>query len=55
MFDFIRYLYEDTSGQGLMEYGLIVSIISVSVILLMAGIGDSNNNTMTVIANEMPN
>lgn len=36
-----------------MEYGLIVAIVSVAVILVMMYIGETNNNTMNTVANEM--
>ncbi|MFX4261808.1 Flp family type IVb pilin [Pelotomaculum propionicicum] len=46
-------LYKDERGQGLMEYGLIVSLVSVAVILVMMNIGEANNNTLNTVANEM--
>ena len=36
-----------------MEYGLIVAIVSVAVILIMTSIGEKNNNTLNTVANEM--
>lgn len=38
-----------------MEYGLIISLVSVVVIIVLMNIGEANNNTINTIANEMPN
>jgi Flp pilus assembly pilin Flp len=51
----IRRLYKDERGQGLMEYGLILSLVSVAVILVMMNIGETNNNTIIEVSGEMPN
>jgi Flp pilus assembly pilin Flp len=49
----VKGLYEDERGQGLMEYSLILSLVSVIVILVLTGIGNVNNNTVNKIASEM--
>lgn len=36
-----------------MEYGLILAVVSIAVILIMMSIGETNNNTMNKIADEM--
>lgn len=46
-------LYKDERGQGLMEYGLIVAIVSVAVILVLTNIGETNNNTLNTVAEQM--
>ncbi len=49
----ISRLYKDERGQGLMEYGLIVAIVSVFVILVLTNIGETNNNTLNTVADKM--
>jgi Flp pilus assembly pilin Flp len=49
----ISSLYKDERGQGLAEYGLIVALVSVAIILVMMNLGETNNNTMNKVANEM--
>jgi Flp pilus assembly pilin Flp len=53
IFNIINKLYKDERGQGLAEYGLIVCLVSVVVILVMMNIGEANNNTLNQVANEM--
>ena len=49
----ISRLYKDDRGQGLAEYGLIVALVSVAIILVMMNVGETNNNTMNKVADEM--
>lgn len=37
-----------------MEYGLILSLVSIVVILVLMGIAEANKNTMNKVANGMP-
>jgi Flp pilus assembly pilin Flp len=49
----ISRLYKEERGQGLAEYGLIVALVSVAIILVMMNLGETNNNTMNKVASEM--
>lgn len=49
----ISRLYKDERGQGLMEYGLIVAIVSVAVILVLTNLGETNNNTLNTVSDQM--
>jgi pilus assembly protein Flp/PilA len=53
IFKIIIELYKDERGQGLMEYGLILSLVSVIVILALTGIGETNNNTLNQVSSKM--
>ncbi|HJV35018.1 Flp family type IVb pilin [Geomonas sp.] len=43
----------DESGQGLVEYALILVLIAIVVIAAVKGIGSSANSTFTTISNTM--
>jgi Flp pilus assembly pilin Flp len=49
----ISVLFRDERGQSLAEYGLIICILSVAVMLVMMNIGRKNNDTLNQVANEM--
>lgn len=53
IFKIISSLYRDERGQGLMEYGLILSLVSIVVILVLMNIGETNNNTLSTVSSEM--
>lgn len=37
-----------------MEYGLIVSLSSASVITVLTNVGETSNNTLTKVVNSVP-
>ena len=41
MVEFWNFFASEESGQGMVEYGLIVGLISVVVIAVLAGIGNN--------------
>jgi pilus assembly protein Flp/PilA len=43
----------DDSGQGLVEYALIIALISIVAIAALRGLGNSTNNTLTNAANNL--
>lgn len=39
MINFFRSLFKDESGQGMIEYGLIIALIAVVVIVALTALG----------------
>jgi pilus assembly protein Flp/PilA len=42
------------SGQGLVEYALILGLIAVVAILVLQGLGSKVNNTLSIINSNLP-
>lgn len=40
MLTFLKNLFEDESGQGMVEYGLILALVAVVVIVALTFMGD---------------
>ena len=49
MKQFMNWLTNEESGQGMVEYGLILALISVVVIVALSGIGSNLNTKFTGI------
>jgi pilus assembly protein Flp/PilA len=47
----VRQLWADDSGQGLLEYGLIIAVIVVIAIAGLKALGNTANNSLTNAAN----
>jgi len=39
MKEMMKWLREEESGQGMVEYGLIIALIAIAVILALTGLG----------------
>jgi len=46
----LRRWFEGEEGQGLIEYGLIIALIAIVVIVLLSTIGSSLNSQFSKIA-----
>jgi len=46
----MRSYLDDEEGQGLIEYGLIIALIAIVVIVLLSTIGSSLNSQFSKIA-----
>jgi len=46
----MRSYFDDEEGQGLIEYGLIIALIAIVVIVLLSTIGQSLNSQFSKIA-----
>lgn len=44
---------KDEKGQGLVEYGLIIVLVSIAVIVLLGGVGDQLNVVFQRIITEL--
>ena len=58
MVEFVRalaglYLPEEREGQGLVEYALIIVLVSIVVILLLSLLGGTINNVFGKISNSL--
>ncbi len=49
----LQRLIEDESGQDLIEYGLIASLIALACVTLMSSVGKSIANVYTNINNDL--
>lgn len=50
----INILLNEESGQGLVEYGLILALIALVVITLLKTVGSKLNNTFNSVQNALP-
>ncbi len=58
MAEFVRalaglYLPEEREGQGLVEYALIIVLVSIAVIVLLGLLGGTINNVFSRISNSL--
>lgn len=53
MREIIRRLVRDEEGQGMAEYGLILALIAVAVIVVLGTMGDEINKTFTKVKDEL--
>lgn len=53
MKQFMNWLTNEESGQGMVEYGLILALISVVVIVALSGIGTQLNTKFRGIENTL--
>ena len=53
MFKLIKKLYRDEEGQGLVEYGLILALIAIIVIVALRILGNKTKNTMQNVADSL--
>jgi pilus assembly protein Flp/PilA len=49
----MRRFFEDDSGQGLVEYGLIIALISIMAIGALQYLGAKSNNTLNNAAGSL--
>jgi pilus assembly protein Flp/PilA len=49
--DFIRDFWRDDSGQGLVEYALIIAVIAIVVIAALQLVGNKGNNSLMNASN----
>ena len=49
----MRNFFRNEEGQGLAEYGLILALIAIVVILALTSLGSSINNTLSTTAEQL--
>ena len=54
MKNMINWLMEEESGQGMVEYALILVLLSMAAILVMKNVRDSLNNAFEEVDNKFP-
>lgn len=54
MIKMTRLMLGDDSGQGLVEYALIVAFIALVCVAVLKLFGSTNNNSLSNSANQMP-
>jgi pilus assembly protein Flp/PilA len=54
MMNLLKKLYRDEEGQALAEYGLILALVAVAVILAVTELGDNLKELFKAIAAEIP-
>jgi pilus assembly protein Flp/PilA len=52
--EMINRLINEEKGQGLVEYALILVLVSVAAIAIMTSLGDNNKARMNEITNTLP-
>ena len=51
--EFLRKLWSDEEGQGMVEYGLIIALVSIVIILALTAIGTNLNTVFTDISTKL--
>ena len=49
----LKKFFRNEEGQGLAEYGLILALIAVVVILALTSLGSSINNTLSGVSEQV--
>ena len=53
MLEMVKLVLQTRKGQGLVEYGLILALVSIAAIGLMGGLGTEIGNVFTKVTNEL--
>lgn len=53
MKDMVKWMASEESGQGMVEYGLIIALISVVLIVVLTGAAGELRTTFEKITNEL--
>ncbi|HHW15701.1 MAG TPA: Flp family type IVb pilin [Firmicutes bacterium] len=49
----IKRLFQEEAGQGMVEYGLIIALVAIAVIVVLQLMGGSLNKTFTNIKDKL--
>ena len=49
----LNWFISEESGQGMVEYGLIIALIAIVVIAALTAVGNGVNNKFTDISNKL--
>ncbi len=53
MFTQIKHFLSDESGQGMVEYGLILALVAIAVIVVLGLLGDSVKDTFQSVVDRL--
>lgn len=53
MMALLKRLFHEESGQGMVEYGLIIALIAIAVILVLSQLGTGLGNIFTNVKDEL--
>lgn len=53
MLNLLRRLWKEEEGQGMVEYGLIIALVSIAVIVVLGLLGTNLNTIFTNIKNAL--
>ena len=48
-----KFLFDEESGQGMVEYGLILALVAVVAIVAFRALGSATANKANYVANEL--
>ncbi|MBO1265978.1 Flp family type IVb pilin [Proteiniclasticum sp. SCR006] len=51
--EFLKRLWNDEEGQGMVEYGLIIALVAIVVIVALTAVGGSLDKIFTDISTEL--
>lgn len=51
----IKRLFMDEQGQGMVEYGLIIALVAIVVVVVLTAMGNKLTGTFTKVNNSLPN
>lgn len=49
----LKWFTDEESGQGMVEYGLIIALVACAVVLVVKGLGGQLNTVFTNITNSL--
>jgi len=50
----INWLKDEESGQGMVEYGLIIAVVAIVAVVTLSPLGDKVADLFTNIGNKLP-
>ena len=50
----MNWLKNEESGQGMVEYGLILALVAIAVVALLSTMGDRLQNVFNKVNNKLP-
>jgi pilus assembly protein Flp/PilA len=53
MLEMIRKIWNGDEGQGMVEYGLIIALVAIVVIVVLTTMGGQLKNTFTTISDKL--
>lgn len=51
----LKRLFRDEDGQGMVEYGLIIALVAIVVVVVLTAMGGKLTGTFTKVNDNLPN